>query len=337
MAVIGHLAPPRAASAPAATGLAAGDAERVRKALAGSLAENTRRAYLGHWAAFSGWCAEHGYPPAPAAPETVAAHLAAAAETCGASTLKVRRAAIGAAHRAAGLGDPAGGELVKRALAGLVRENAAPQRQARALGLAELAAIKATACQPRRGRQSGRIESREKARERGRADIALCSVLLLAGLRRSEAAALAWGDIEASADGSGLLWVRRSKTDPEAEGSARYLPRAAMQALAAIRPEGASAEAPVFGLSGRQIGRRVGAAAAGAGLGSGFSGHSGRVGLAAELSRAGASTHEIAAAGGWKSAGMVIRYTRRETAKRGAVARYLEEASAAQISAARFE
>ena len=45
----------------------------------------------------------------------------------------------------------------------------------------------------------------------------------------------------------------------------------------------------------------------------------------AGLSRAGASTHEIAAAGGWKSAGMVIRYTRRETAKRGAVAKYLEE------------
>lgn len=34
---------------------------------------------------------------------------------------------------------------MKRALAGLIRESAAPQRQARALGLAELAAIKATA------------------------------------------------------------------------------------------------------------------------------------------------------------------------------------------------
>ena len=66
------------------------------------------------------------------------------------------------------------------------------------------------------------------------------------------------------------------------------------------------------------------AAAIAAGLGEGFSGHSGRTGLAAELSRAGASTHEIAAAGGWKSAGMVIRYTRKETARRGAVAKYLE-------------
>ena len=81
----------------------------------------------------------------------------------------------------------------------------------------------------------------------------------------------------------------------------------------------------MFGLSDRQIARRVGAAAITAGLGPGYSGHSGRVGLAPELSRASASTHEIAAAGGWRSAGIVIRYTRGETAKRGAVAKYLEE------------
>ena len=322
---MGQLSIPQAPQASAPAALAAPDAERVRKALAAALAENTRRAYLGHWAAFSGWCAENGYSPAPAKAETVAAHLAALAETASVSTLKVRRAALGAAHRAAGLADPTGGELVKKTLAGLVRENAAPQRQARALGLAELAAIRATACSARTGRQSGRTESREKASERGRADIALCAALFYAGLRRSEAAALAWGDVEASADGSGLLAVRRGKTDPEAEGRACYLPRAAMEALAGIRPEGAGPEDPVFGLSGRQIGRRVEAAARAAGLGEGFSGHSGRVGLAAELSRAGASTHEIAAAGGWQSAGMVICYTRRETTKRGAVAKYLED------------
>lgn len=310
---------------PAPRGLAAGDAERVRKALAASLAENTRRAYLGHWRAFEQWCLDNRYFPAPAVPGTVAAHLTAIAETASASTLKVRRAAIGAAHRAAGMDDPASSELVRKTLAGLVRERAAPQRQARALGLAELAAIRAIACAPRSGRQSGRTESKENARRRGLADIALCSLLFFAGLRRVEAAALKWGDVETETDGSGLLWVRRSKTDQEAEGDVRYLPRDTLHALEAIRPEGASPGDRVFGLSGRQIARRVEAAAATAGLGEGFSGHSGRVGLAAELSRAGASTHEIAAAGGWKSAGMVIRYTRRETAKRGAVAKYLED------------
>ncbi len=47
--------------APAPRGLAAADAGRVRKALAGSLAENTRRAYLGHWAAFGDYRAGQGF------------------------------------------------------------------------------------------------------------------------------------------------------------------------------------------------------------------------------------------------------------------------------------
>ena len=44
-----------------------------------ALAASTRRAYLGHWAAFGDWCGRHGYAPAPAAAETVAAHLTAMA------------------------------------------------------------------------------------------------------------------------------------------------------------------------------------------------------------------------------------------------------------------
>ena len=53
---MGHVSPPRALDSPAPAALAAADAERVRKALAAALAESTRRAYLGHWAAFSAWC-----------------------------------------------------------------------------------------------------------------------------------------------------------------------------------------------------------------------------------------------------------------------------------------
>ncbi len=208
-------------------------------------------------------------------------------------------------HRAAGLADPAGIELVNRALA-------------------KLAAIKATAGSPRTGRQSGRTGSRERARARGLADVALCSVLSYAGLRRSEAAALVWGDVEASDDGSGLLWVRRSKADREVEGSARYLPPGgdgSPRGLPSGRCRARGSGVRALGPAGRpaRVGRRPRRRPR-----EGFSGHSGRTGLAAELSRSGASTHEIAAAGGWRSPGMVIRYTRKVTAKRGTVAKYLE-------------
>ena len=54
----------------------------------------------------------------------------------------------------------------------------------------------------------------------------------------------------------GLLMVRRSKADSGAEGTVRYLPRAVMEALAVFRSEEVGAKDPMFGLSGRQIGRR---------------------------------------------------------------------------------
>ena len=136
--------------------LAAPDLERVRRALATAFSASTRRAYLGHWKAFRAWAGERGYDCEPASPETVAAHLATLAETAGVSALKVRRAAIGAVHRAAGLPDPAASELVKRALGGLTRRADATSRQAAPLTADALAAIRSTALRRRTSRRGYR-------------------------------------------------------------------------------------------------------------------------------------------------------------------------------------
>ena len=95
-----------------------------------------------------------------------------------------------------------------------------------------------------------------------------------AGLRRGEAAALVWDDAARWDDGPGRLCVGRSKTDAEARTV--YLTPAAAAALEAMRPAGADGSAALFGLSAPWISRRIRAASAAAGLGSGFSGHSGR-------------------------------------------------------------
>ena len=47
--------------------------------------------------------------------------------------------------------------------------------------------------------------------------------------------------------------------------------------------------------------------------------HSGRVGLASELTARGASTTEVMLAGNWKTARMVAHYSAGATAERGAV------------------
>ena len=110
-------------------------------------------------------------------------------------------------------------------------------------------------------------------------------------MRRSEAAALTWGDEQRWDDGCGRITVVRSKTDAEAQAPQSPSPLVAMQGLDAIRPAGAGGDEKVFGLSESQIARRVKVIAKAAGLADWevFSGHSGRVGMA----RNGAPTHEI--------------------------------------------
>ena len=54
-----------------------------------------------------------------------------------------------------------------------------------------------------------------------------------------------------------------------------------------------------------------------------ITGHSGRVGLASELTARGASTTETMLAGGWKTARMAAHYAAGAIAEQGAVAKYL--------------
>ena len=80
----------------------------------------------------------------------------------------------------------------------------------------------------------------------------------------------------------------------------------------------------VFGLSASQIGRRVNAAAKAAGLGEGYTGHSGRIGMAQDLAAAGVELPALMNAGRWKSSKMPARYTESQATGRGAVARYYQ-------------
>ena len=194
-----------------------------------------------------------------------------------------------------------------------------PQRQAGALTADVLAVIRLTAVQPRkRGRG---VETADQAAERARFDLALVAVLSDGGLRRSEAVALTWGDVQRWDDASGGVTVVRSKTDAEAQGTVVAITPAAMEALNAIRPVGVGGEVKVFGLSESQIARRVKAIARAAGLAD-WEYFSGRVGMARRMAQNGAPTHEIERQGRWKpGGGMVGRYTRGETA--GSALRYL--------------
>jgi len=195
----------------------------------------------------------------------VARYLAARANTrASIATLRLATSAISKAHEWAKLESPCRDPGVRASLKGWGRRLSRPQRQSGALTSDVLAVIRLTAVQPRR-RGRG-IETPEQAAERAKFDLALVAVLSDAGLRRSEASSLTWGDVQRWDDGSGRITVVRSKTDAEAQGAVVAINPAAMQALAAIRPAGAGGEVKVFGLSESQIARRVKAIAKAAGL-----------------------------------------------------------------------
>ncbi len=145
------------------------------------------------------------------------------------------------------------------------------------------------------------------AAARGRLDAVIAGLLFMGGLR--------WADVADAGDADGILvTVLRSKTNQVGEtNDVRYLKNGAA-------PEPAGRVVP---LSPQMIGLRFSAAARAAGLERRVTAHSGRVGLASELTSRGASTTDVMLAGNWKTSRMVAHYSAGATAERGAVARYL--------------
>ena len=314
------------ASAPGLTGA---DLKRLRRSLDSSVSDNTRAMYTSAWRSFEAWTQARGALSLPASPPIVAAYLAHLAEErrLSVATIRLHKAGLAAIHKAAGHSDPTSTEGVRQIMKGIARAHGKPQKQARPLTAEALAALKATA-RSRRPLEGGkRQESAERASWRGRVDVALLSILRDGLLRRSETAALTWGDVEFRDNGSALLQLHRSKTDQEAEGVVLYIGTEAAQALKAIRPaeELLDPAAPVFGMTTRHIGNRVRAAAKAAGLGEGYTGHSGRVGMAQDLVKSGVELPALMTAGRWKSSKMPAKYTERQAADRGAVAKYYQE------------
>ena len=310
--------PQRLPTAPVTAPLAAldeADAVAVSDALRASLSPNTQRAYAAQWRVWCEWAESRGYRVMPAGPAAVAAWLAdRSALGAKPSTIHGGRAALAAFHKAASLDDPCATEVVRRANSGLVRMAAAEghtaQRQAAPLDKTALAAIRATCHLPRpRGRG---MESEETAARRGAVDRALVGVLSDGALRRSEVAALKWRDVSRRPDGTGRLAVARSKTDQTGAGDIVAITTQTLADLDRIRL--GTEDDSVFGLSAVQINRRVRAAALAAGLGEGYSGHSGRVGLVWRMLEAGAPLGVVQRQRRWRDPAMPARYGRQLSA-----------------------
>lgn len=295
--------------------------ERVLDAARKSRSEATTKTYRTYLSAWAEHAEKRGVPVRPAHPAAVAEWLTTMAdEGKSISTLQVARAALAAAHREAGLEDPTTTELVRRVLSGLAREaarNGKRPAQVKGLTADDLRRILAHFNAP-----DTRTPTRAILR-----DIALVQVMRDGLLRRSEAAALVWGDVSRATDGSGRLVIRHSKTDQEGKGAVMYLGQSTMEALERIRPADDAPQASVFGITGPYISFRVSQIAERAGLGKGYSGHSCRIGMAQDLAAEGYSLAQLMTAGRWTNPAMPARYTRNQAAARNAVALYYRQLS----------
>ena len=291
----------------------------TRKLADASLSVNTRRAYAGALRRLDAWRGA-----APVDDAALAVYLGELYESGRApATAALAVAAVRFRAKLAGQPNPAGAATA-RVLGGYRRTAADRGRgQAAPLRADGLAAILATAERPR---TDGRgVESHTTAQRRGRTDAVIAGLLFMGGLRRAEVSALEWRDVQAGNDGDGLLiTVRTSKTNQEGDtADVRYLKNGAAKAIRTLRAADAAPTDRVIGLSPLQIQRRFTAAARAAGIEARVTAHSGRVGLASELTARGASTTEVMLAGNWKTSRMVAHYSAGATAERGAVAKYL--------------
>lgn len=203
-----------------ASAIPATPAGRVRDTLDAAeeaFAANTKRAIRADTDDFIRWCIAQKRESLPASPETVVAYLEdlatrtnpRTAQPYAVATLARRLASLAWLHRVHGHPDPTKVAPVQLKMKALARRKGTRQTQALGLGREDLDLILG---------EVGDSPLLEDLR-----DAALLAVGYDALLRRSELVTLRVEDVKVEADGSGLLYLARSKTDQEGQGHYGWL------------------------------------------------------------------------------------------------------------------
>ena len=181
--------------------------------------------------------------------------------------------------------------------------------------------ILASAWRPRDG------EWEAKTAHRAAFDAALISLMRDCLLRRSEAAAVKWGDIKVEitpGHAYGVLTIPFGKTDPFGNSDVGYVhisTMARLHEMAALRGRDISRpDQLVFGIGEKQVANRIKAACDHAGLMGRFSGHSCRVGMAIDLATYNTPLVGIMQSGRWRIPKTVMKYIKSIAAGDNAVA-----------------
>jgi len=195
---------------------------RLEDFAAQAQAENTIKAYAADLEDFRHWCKKYDREWLPAEPKTIGLYLGARANGLSLATLERRLAAIASLHKEEGYESPASvaeGPL-RKIWKGIVREKTRQQDGAPPLMVEDLRSI------------IEHLPQYSNSDDGPTGQLTLTSLrdraLLLVGwtgaLRRSELVALTTDDVQ-FVEGEGVnIYIRRSKSDQEAEGLVKGLP-----------------------------------------------------------------------------------------------------------------
>jgi len=275
-------------------------------------AMNTRRTYASQTRMYERWCAKQGIAPYPLTEEQAAAYLVARADEVAPTSVRLCKAVLTSINP-----ELRSSPLLHRLMRGIGRTRRRIPRGA--TGLTYEGWLKIRALDTPRPKSSLGILWR---------DIALVGVMRDLMLRRSEAVALQWGDVAYQQDGTALVTIRYSKTDPEGLGAVRHLGEMATEDLKRWQREQPGHAhyldvRRVFGLTrDRTVCQIIEGIARQAGLEGAYSGHSPRIGMAEDLAQTpGVTMTGIQFAGRWADSKMPAYYTRNMDARNGPVAR----------------
>ena len=301
----------------------------------GAYSENTFKAIGGDFAKFTDWCLYNNRTSFPADPGTVAAFIDASSTRYKPASVRRYLASVSMVHQKAcqlvegfeDIDNPTRHEKVRMAVKRMNRKKGVRQKQAGALNRSHIE----------------KMIMEDTGSLRDARDIAMLSVAYDTLARRSELVALHVEDVTFQEDGSGIALIRNAKNDQEGQGQSRYLAPDTVRSLRRWLDEARIHDGPLFvgvdnadhlvytgikegekrsqGLSAQGFYRAVKRFSKRAGLDPNlFSGHSARVGAAQDMVASRLSLAGVMQAGGWKSPGMVARYTEEIAASQGSAA-----------------
>ena len=276
----------------------------VREYEANSLAPNTRYDYARWTRQWSTWCQRNGIDPMPPDEEAFKRYIVERmAKGDKPSTIDNRHKGVRWTAKQEGHAEALDSPGMRNFMSGLRRQHGVASKQAKGVRAKHMAQLKLRAAPADMG------------------FVALVAMMRDAGLRRNEMLNVRVGDIAPQDDGSGRLTIRRSKTDQLGKGAVAYLSPATMDLLS---PLGSNPHRKLCPHSIVWVHDRFKRVFREAGLGTEFSSHSPRVGMAQDLAAGGATLAEIMQWGRWTTPAMAMRYIENIEAGNNAAAKFYE-------------